>query len=397
MPASEQPSSTPYKTPLWQLAFRPGFLAAALSAVLAMSAWLVLLEGNLNWDYHFNPAWWHAHEMLFGFAMPVVVGFLLTAVATWTGVAGTSGSRLKCLFACWLAGRVALLLPGSHAIPIAATADSLFMLGATWELGRRVWAVRQSRNYAFVPILLLFTSLNLMSYSRADAPLASSDIHYGVLWLFLLLIAFVGGRVIPFFTARRLGFEQPATVPWLDYGAIALLLVIVLLSVSGQLWRDQAWLRALLLVTATMHLLRLVRWRGWRGLGEPLLWSLHLSYLFIPTGLLGLALVIPDPLASKQIMHLLGIGALTGMILAMIARVALGHTGRPLRVGVSVSASFVLLAIAALLRSMVPLLWPELTMWAWRLSALCWIAAFTTYLWHYLPILLTARPDGKPG
>jgi uncharacterized protein involved in response to NO len=175
------------------------------------------------------------------------------------------------------------------------------------------------------------------------------------------------------------------------------LLVIVLLSVSGQLLQDRGWLRALLLVTATLHLLRLYRWQGWRGLGEPLLWSLHLSYLFIPMGLLGLAICIPDPFASKQIMHLLGIGALAGMILAMIARVALGHTGRPLRVGMSVSTSFALLATAALLRSLLPLVWPESTMWAWRLSALCWIAAFVTFLWHFLPILLTARPDGKPG
>ena len=383
--------------PLWQLAFRPGFLAAALCAVLAMSVWLLLLEGALAWKHPYARAWWHAHEMLFGFAMPVVVGFLLTAVATWTGIAATTGRRLQLLFACWLAGRVALLLPTSHALLIAACADSLFMLGATWELGRRVWSVRQTRNYAFVPILLLFTTLNLMSYSQANAPLAGTDIHYGVLWLFMLLIAFVGGRVIPFFTARRLGFEQPATAPWLDYGAIALLLVIVLLSVSGQLLQDQAWLRALLLITATMHLLRLYRWQGWRGLGEPLLWSLHLSYLFIPLGLLGLALSIPNPYASQQLMHLLGIGAMAGMILAMIARVALGHTGRPLKVGAAVSASFALLATGALLRSLLPLLWPTLTLWSWRLSALCWIAAFAIFLWHYLPLLLTARPDGKPG
>jgi uncharacterized protein involved in response to NO len=397
MPASDQSSSKPYRNPLWQLAFRPGFAAAALCAVLAMSVWLLLLEGKMGWQHPYTRAWWHAHEMLFGFAMPVVVGFLLTAVATWTGVAGTCGLRLKVLFGCWLVGRLALLLPVSPALLVAAAADSLFMIGVTWEVGRRVWSVRQTRNYAFVPILGLFTTLNLMSYSQADAPLASTDIHYGVLWLFLLLIAFVGGRVIPFFTARRLGFEQPATLPWLDYGAVALLLVIVLLSVSGQLLQDRVWLRALLLVTATLHLLRLYRWQGWRGLGEPLLWSLHLSYLFIPMGLLGLALLIPDPFASRQIMHLLGIGAVAGMILAMITRVTLGHTGRPLKVGTLVSASFALLATGALVRSLIPLLWPALTLWSWRLSALCWIAAFGIFLWRHLPLLLSARPDGKPG
>ena len=132
-------------------------------------------------------------------------------------------------------------------------------------------------------------------------------------------------------------------------------------------------------------------------LSVPLLWSLHLSYLFIPLGLLGLALVIPDPVASKQLMHLLAIGATAGMILAMIARVALGHTGRPLEVGAGVSACFALLATGALLRSLLPLMWPATTMLSWRLSALCWIAAFAIFLWYYTPILLAARPDGKPG
>jgi uncharacterized protein involved in response to NO len=397
MPQNEEPTSVPDATALWQLAFRPGFLAAALCAVLTMIAWLLVLEGRVAWTYPYTATWWHAHEMLFGFAMPVVVGFTLTAVATWTGIAGTTGLQLKLLFGCWLGARVALLLPLSQNLLLAAAFDSLFMLGAAWELGRRVWSVRQSRNYAFVPIFLLFTALNLLSYSRADTPLAGTDIHYGVLWLTLLLIAFVGGRVIPFFTSRRLGFEQPAIVPWLDYGAIALLLGIVILAATGELLRDQAWLRVLLLLTAAMHFARLYRWRGWLGLGVPLLWSLHLSYLFIPLGLLGLAWFIPDPVAAKQLVHLLGIGAIGGIILAMIARVSLGHTGRPLEVGGVVSACFALLAAAALARGALPLWWPSLSLWGWRLSALCWITAFAVFLWYYAPILLRPRPDGKPG
>jgi uncharacterized protein involved in response to NO len=397
MQQSETPNSSPGAGALWQLAFRPGFLAAALCAVLTMVAWLLVLEGKLGWSYDYSAAWWHAHEMLFGFAMPVVVGFALTAVATWTGIPGTTGLRLKLLFACWLIARVVLLLPVSHNLLLASAFDSLFMLGATWELGRRVWAVRQRRNYAFVPIFGVFTGLNLLSYSRADAPIPATDIHYAVLWLFLVLIAFVGGRVVPFFTSRRLGFEQPPIVPWLDYGAIVLLLLVVLLAASGELLHDRDWLRGLLSITAAMHLARLYRWRGLQGLGVPLLWSLHLAYLFIPVGLLGLAWFIPDPLAAKQLMHLLGVGALGGIILAMITRVSLGHTGRPLEVGGLVSASFLLLAAAALARSGLPLMWPELTLWGWRLSALCWTGAFSVFLWYYAPVLTRPRPDGKPG
>ena len=174
------------------------------------------------------------------------------------------------------------------------------------------------------------------------------------------------------------------------------MLAIVLLSVSGQLLQDLTWLRVLLLVTAMLHLLRLYRWRGWTGLGVPLLWSLHLSYLFLPLGLLGLALAIPDPVASKQLMHLLGIGAVAGMILAMMARVSLGHTGRPLEATLMISTAFALLATGALLRSLLPLLWPAQTLWGWRLSALCWIAAFAIFLWRYTPILLAARREAAP-
>lgn len=382
---------------LWQLAFRPGFLGAASAAVGSMLLWMLVLEGAVSWSPEFPIAWWHAHEMLFGFAIPVVVGFALTAVATWTGTKGTTGARLMLLFAAWLAARLLLLLPLAAALPLAALADTLFIIGAAWELGTRIIGARQARNYAFIPILSLFAGGNLLSYANHDRPEVSVHIHYAILLLFILLIGFVGGRVIPFFTSRRLDFEQPPILPWLDYGALALLLMVVALAASGSLLEGCGELQILLLVAALAHLLRLCRWQGWRSGAEPLLWSLHLSYLFIPAGLTALALVIPNPVATKNIMHLLGVGAMAGVILSMMARVSLGHTGRPLQAAKLVTGSFALLALGALVRGALPVLLPAATLWSWRISALCWLLAFGGFLICYTCALLTRRPDGKPG
>jgi uncharacterized protein involved in response to NO len=382
---------------LWQLAFRAGFLAASGFAVVSIGWWLAWLEGGIDWKTPWSPNWWHAHEMLFGFAMPVVVGFLLTAVATWTGTPGSRGWVLQCLFGLWLVARLALLANLPWGLVIAATCDTLFILGAAVELGRRIWSVRQKRNYAFAPIMLLFATLNLLSYSNASQPLAATGLHYAVLLLFLLLIAVVGGRVIPFFTSRRLQQEQPEILPWLDFGSLALLGALVLAAAGGYLSANVPSIRYLLAVTAVFHLLRQLRWWSRPILDVPLLWSLHLSYLFIPLGLGLLAWSLPDAAVSKTVIHLLGIGAVSGMILAMISRVSLGHTGHALEVGRLVSASFALLALAALTRGLLPVLFPAFTVASWRISALLWIAAFVIFLMRYRRILSSPRPDGKPG
>lgn len=393
----DDPREDSHVAALWQLAFRAGFLAAAGFAVLSISWWLTWLDGGIAWNAPWSPNWWHAHEMLFGFAMPVVVGFLLTAVATWTGTPGSRGRVLQCLFGLWLLARLVLLTSLPWGLLVAATCDSLFILGSALELGKRVWSVRQKRNYAFVPILLVFATLNLLSYSKATQPLAGLGLHYAVLFLFLLLIAFVGGRVIPFFTARRLQLEPPAILPWLDFGSIALLGVLVIAAGAGFVSPDWPPMRYLLLLAAAFQLLRQWRWWSIRMLGIPLLWSLHLSYLFIPLGLGLLAWTLPDPTASKSVIHLLAIGAVAGMILAMISRVSLGHTGHPLEVGRLVSVSFILLALAALVRGVLPVLAPTYTVVSWRVSGLLWIAAFAIFLLRYAHLLCSPRPDGKPG
>lgn len=382
--------------PLWRLAFRAGFLLAGSFAVLGMARWLYWMWWPEHWDFTLFPGWWHAHEMVFGFALPVVAGFLLTAVAAWTGIPGTSGWRLQLLFGLWLCARIILwLLPG-HLL-LAWLAEMLFIGLLIYELTRRVWAVRQWRNMLFPPVLLALALLSTASYWNADDPVLSARLHYGAVWMITALVVIIGGRVIPLFTGNRLGLKIAPLPILFDYLAIGSTVLIGLIMTIWPWQQTSPWLALLCLAGGIIHIIRLAHWQGWKTLAVPLLWSMHLSYLCIPLAMFALAVVGGEPVASKNVIHLLAIGAIGGMILAMMSRVSLGHTGRPLEVPVYVSVAFGLVFVAALIRAFLPLLDVALTLWAWRLSALLWIVAFSLFLVRYVPVLMRARVDGKPG
>jgi uncharacterized protein involved in response to NO len=383
--------------PLWQLAFRAGFLAAALAGVLAMGRWLSWMLWPQTWSGDIPPAWWHAHEMIFGFAMPVVAGFLLTAVATWTNLPGTRGRRLQLLFGLWLAARLLLWLAPQWRL-LAWLAEMLFMLLLGLELGQRVWARRQWRNMLFLPVLLILMLLASASYLAIDDALMSTRLHYGAVWMITTFIVIIGGRVIPLFTGNRLDLKIEPLPVWLDWLAIGSVMAIGLVTAFAPPAQSTGpWFQALCLATSALHCYRLSHWQGWKTLQVPLLWSMHLGYLCIPLALLGLALAGNDPAAGKNVVHLLATGAIGGMILAMMSRVSLGHTGRPLEVPRYLALAFALIMLAAVIRSVLPLVAPGMTLLWWQVSALLWIVVFSIFLYRYLPILTRPRADGKPG
>jgi len=391
-----EPTPAPDSAPLWRLAFRPGFLLAGAFAVLGMARWLGWMLWPGLWDYSIAPNWWHAHEMIFGFAMPVVAGFLLTAVATWTGIAGTTGWRLQLLFGLWLLARALLwLVPGQLAL--AWLAEMLFILVLTVELTRRVWARRQWRNMLFPPVLLVLALLASGSFLSAEDPLAAARLHYGAVWMISVLVVIIGGRVIPLFTGNRLGLKIPPLPPWFEYLAIGSTAGIGLLTALWPWQQIAPLLQPLCLAACAIHLYRLARWQSWKTLGVPLLWSMHLSYLCLPLALAGLGLAGGDPVANKHVIHLLAVGTVGGMILAMMSRVSLGHTGRPLEVPGYLAWAFAGLILAAVIRALLPLLEAQWTAWAWRSSAVLWIVAFSCFVYRYLPVLTRPRADGKPG
>ncbi len=383
--------------PVWRLAFRPFFLAGSLFAMLAIPLWIAAWTGF--WP-GFQPTggWlsWHRHEMLFGFAMAIVAGFLLTAGQTWTGQPGVSGNKLMALAVVWLLARLGWLfgLPVTLLIPL----DLLFMLGVTGLMARMLWKARQKRNYPIIAVLALMTAadvLVLCGVALGDDALQRQGVLAG-LWLVAALMAIIGGRVIPFFTQRGLGRTE-AVKPWL-WLDVALLVgtgLIAVLYAVGVALQQHVWLGVLFLGIAAGHLLRLARWYDsgiWR---VPLLWSLHLAMLWLVVAATGLALWNFGLLdSSSSSLHALSVGSMSGLILAMIARVTLGHTGRPLQLPPGIVGAFVLFNLGAASRVFLITEWPVIGLWA---AAICWALAFALYAWRYAPMLVTARVDGHPG
>ena len=390
-PTTQQPPA-----PLWRLAFRAGFLGAGIFAVAAMSRWLLWIEAPANWTADINPQWWHAHEMIFGFAMPVVAGFLLSAVAVWTGIAGTKGLRLQLLFGAWLLARLTLWLMPS-AMLLAWLVEMAFIALLMFELGSRVWPRRQWRNMLFIPVLLALATLNTISYITADDIIMNIRLHYSAVWLVAILVVIIGGRVIPIFTANRLGLKITPLPNALEYSAIGSVALVAAVLAVWPLEKIAVPFQILCLLACALHLYRLAHWQGWKTAGVPLLWSMHLSYLCIPLALLGLAFVGSNPIAIKNIMHLLAVGTIGGMILSMMSRVSLGHTARKMELSRGVASAFGLIFIAAVTRALLPVLDPSLTHWSWRISAVLWIVAFAVFVFRYYPVLTRPRIDGKPG
>ncbi|QXH91647.1 NnrS family protein [Pseudomonas shahriarae] len=383
-------------TPLFRLAFRPFFLGGCLLALLAIPLWLLALAGDAGWQPAGGWLAWHRHELLFGFALAIIGGFLLTAVQTWTGRPGISGMPLAVLAGVWLAARLAWLfnLPW----PLLAVLELSFPLAVAGLMGWTLWKVRQQRNYPIVLVLLLLAladGLSLYGLLRADEGWQRQAVLTG-LWLVAAMMGLIGGRVIPFFTQRGLGrTEAVKPWPWLDYLLLAGSALVALLYASGVALMPSLWVGLLFALLGLGHLLRLVRWHDpglWR---VPLLWSLHLAYAWLAVACLGMALWhVGVPLSPSLAVHALTVGAMGGLILAMIARVSLGHTGRPLTPPKGMTLAFALLNLTCLSRVLLVLIWPYAALW---LAGLCWTLGLGLYLWRYAPMLWRARVDGHPG
>ena len=383
--------------PLFRLGFRPFFLLGALFSCLAMLGWLGQLNNWFALPGIGNPIWWHAHEMLFGFGAAIVAGFLLTAVQNWTAHPGVRSWPLALIVGLWVLPRCLLPWLGEDNLILMAL-DLAWLPLCAWFLAKPVIMTRQWRNLFFVPLLLIMTLLNGASWLWRDEWSAVEHLLITTVLLFTTLIAVMGGRVIPFFTARGTGQEKAPPSPWLERGALASLWLILLLWLLPDSWTNSLYMVPLYIVAAGLHLGRQMRWRPGTTLAQPLLWSLHLAYLFIPLGLLALAAQAAGlPLSLSLASHLLSAGCMGTMILGMIARVSLGHSGRALHVGRRITLAFALVILSAFMRVLLPLYWPSLTLTGWNLSGWSWIAAYGLFVWVYTPILTRPRADGRPG
>lgn len=376
---------------LWALGFRPFYLLAAAFAAIAVPVWAMVFAGAL--ETPIPGMWWHAHEMIFGFAAAVVVGFLLTAGRAWTGIDTPADGQLAALAALWLAGRLAMAFGSGLWV---AVVDLLFLPISALALMRVLVKANSRRNYfiGVLPGLLalcnLFFHLALGGVLAID-PLAA--LHFA-LGLLVVLESVVGGRVIPMFTFNAVrGVRQWRNLQ-LDWAAVLSTAAALALWAAGGAGVVAGIVS---LLAAILQLVRLGGWNPWATRGKPILWILHLSYLWIPLGLLLLACAQFGMLPRTAAIHAFGIGATGGLIIGMITRTALGHTGRTLVAGGIETAAYVLVQLAVVVRVLTVAVIPAAAIGGIHAAATLWALAFVLYLWRYTPYLLRARADGKPG
>lgn len=386
------PSAHPTGFALWQLGFRPFYLLAGIFAAVSIGLWALQFAGWLGRPYLQGPMW-HAHEMLFGFTLAVVVGFLLTAGRNWSNRPTLSGAPLAALAMLWLAGRVLVLTSFGWAAAIVNTA---FPLAAAVALAIPFIASRNRRNYFFVGLLLMM-ALAVLSVHLAQLGVLQVPGWIGIqvaLDVVLVIMTVMAGRVVPMFTNNGVPGAHAVRRPLLEKLALGGVLAL-LLADAAQL--QGAPLAALAGLCAAAHLGRWLLWQPWKTLRTPLVWVLHAAYLWIPVHLALRALSAFGWVAPSLAVHALTVGAIGGLVIGMMTRTARGHTGRPLRADRADVACYLLILAAALVRVFVPLIAPGLTIDAVLGSAALWSAGFALYVIRYWPVLTRPRLDGRPG
>ncbi len=382
--------------PFLRGAFRPFFFGGAVWAALALATWMTLMAHGGTLPSAFDPLTWHRHEMLFGFVGAVIAGFLLTAIPNWTGRLPIAGTPLAALFALWVAGRLAVLFSAVVGRWPAALVDAGFYLILAAIAGREVLAAK-NRNLPAVVLVLLIALADAADHAAAAGLIA--DPLAGVraaIALVVLMMALIGGRIIPSFTRNwmtkqglRDGLpEQPGPFDRIVLGASGVALGAWVVGIPAPV---SGWLLAL---AAVLQTARLARWRGWRTLADPLVAVLHLGYAWIPVGLAALsaALLLDRPPVSVAV-HCLTAGGMATLILAVMSRATLGHTGRPLAAGPATVAIYALVTAGALLRVFAPLVLDN-PFAGLELAALLWGGAFALFAAVYAPLLFTPRKGG---
>ena len=376
-----------------RLGFRPFYLGAAVLAALAVPVWMMLVLGQWVWAPALSPLLWHAHEMLLGFASAVIIGFLMTAVKAWTGLATPRGWPLAALALLWLSARIAAV---TAPYAVFAVLDTLLLPIVALVLIRLLLRAGNTRNLPLAALLLLLGAANATFHLSVLGllDLAPTRALHAALAVIVMVECVMAGRVIPGFSMSAIPGLRITALLWLERSALALTGVGLLLWVFAA----PGWIASLALgLAAAAHVWRQWRWKPLLTRQRPILWILHLSYAWIPVGLGLLALAQINLLAVSLGLHALAVGTTGGLIIGMITRTARGHTGRTLQATPAEVLAYVLVALAAVMRVLMPLLWPDLLL-VWLIgAAAAWSVAFAIYVFIYVPWLTQTRLDGKDG
>jgi uncharacterized protein involved in response to NO len=373
---------------LLSIGFRPFYLLAAAFAVVAMAIWLLSFTGMAYLGGYLQGVFWHSHEMVFGFGMAVMTGFLFTAVRNWTAQPTPSGWVLGLIVLVWLAARV-LLMVGPASLGVIL--DVLFLPLVAIAIAIPIFRSANKRNYKIVAIVAALAILHVVLHLALNGELPASlsrPVLFATIDVFVILFALVGGRVIPAF--------NPVHRTWVEVSAFGLLLMLAVTTlISGGIALPAGPAVLLAFLAAAAHALRLALWQPGRTLGHPLLWMMPVAYSWLPLalvlrGLSGLAIVVPGAW-----IHALTVGALTSLMVAMMMRSTLGHTGRELTASRVDIVVFLLLQLGAVIRVLSGTVGDHRTMTI--MAGLIWLGAFAAFLGRYAPMLLQPRADGRPG
>jgi uncharacterized protein involved in response to NO len=376
---------------LFANSFRPFFLFGAAYAAIVMLVWLPVFYGEISLTSAFAPRDWHVHEMLYGYLPAAITGFLFTAIPNWTGRLPIRGLPLATLVAVWVAGRLAVTLSAETGWVIALLVDASFLALVAAAVAREILAGGNWRNLPVVMLVLLLLTGNVAFHLEAHL---RGNADYGLrigISVVVLLIALIGGRIIPSFTRNWLVKENPGRLP-VPFGRFDMI-TIAASAVALLAWiarPDSPVTSAALALAGLLHVVRLSRWAGDRTFRERLLLILHLGYGFVPLGFfLGAAAgfgAVPTSAASHAWMA----GAAGTMTLAVMTRATLGHTGQQLTASVATQAIYAAIVVAALAR-ICAIIDPAYGDALLHLAALAWVAAFAGFALAYGPLLLGRR------
>ncbi len=370
--------------------FRPFFLGAAIWAFFAILLWIATWLGfsipQINIDSQ-----WHMHEMLFGFAPAAIIGFLLTAIPNWTGRLPVRGMALLILFSIWVAGRAAMLFQEQFGILLSTSMDAAFLIAASLMVFREIISGRNWRNLKIALILSGLAGTNIWFHLEQNGFVVDDGkAMRGAISLLVLLLALIGGRIIPSFTRNALKQRGARLLPAQTSNTDRFTLIATLLAGCAFTMVPNSILSAsLAIVCAALHFERLTRWRGLHVLFEPMLVILHLSYAWIAIGfaILG-ASTFFDFLTQSAAIHAFTTGAFSSMILAVMSRASRGHTGRPLRADAATNLVYIAITLAAILRVLGAMFAGVLFH---QMATIFWLLAFGVFIVSYWPVLTKAR------
>lgn len=392
-------NASAYGLPLFRLGFRPFFLGAGIFAVIAIAVWTGIYNYGLDPGFSgYSARIWHAHEMIFGYAMAVISGFLLTGISNWTGLRTLRGKGLALLFALWAAARV-LPLSGLHA-PVALTAalDLSFMSLLMIAAAMPVLKARQFKQVGIISKLLLLLLSNVLFYLGVFG-IVEQGIQWGLysgLYMIIALVFVMGRRVIPFFIEK--GVDKPVVLvnrAWLDFSSLVLLLVLWVVDVFTPYALLVSLLSAVLVI---LHVIRMIGWYSRQIWSKPLLWVLYLAYGSMVAGFALKAAQCCSDISPLLAVHAFAYGGIGVITLGMMSRVILGHTGRNVfEPPAALFWCFALLVAGAIVRVLLPLLAMDLYVYWIGISQLMWILAFMVFLFVFMPMLLAPRVDGRDG